>query len=154
MTAAEADDRGRGPIAEYIIQIHGANLLPDDRRFGIFWMGYEQLATAFNMDGAFNDVSLTLMPGPRTSVIKRLDDLTKPYGARGASGRKEHVSHHYISDEIRQLRSMGLIAPTIFFSVAAFLLNVVLTRLISVQREQIAALKAFGYTRLQIGLHY
>ena len=140
---------------EYIIQIHGANLLPDDRRFGIFWMDYEQLATAFNLDGAFNDVALTLMRGAsEPEVIERLDNLTRPYGARGANGRKDHVSHQYISDEIRQLRSMGLIAPSIFFSVAAFLLNVVLTRLIGVQREQIAALKAFGYTRLQIGLHY
>lgn len=140
---------------EYIIQIHGANLLPDDRRFGIFWMGYEQLASAFNLDGAFNDVAITLSRGAsEPEVIQRLDDLTKPYGGRGASGREDHVSHRYISDEIRQLRSLGLIAPSIFFSVAAFLLNVVLTRLIGVQREQIAALKAFGYTKLQVGLHY
>lgn len=140
---------------EYIIQIHGSNLLPDDRRFGVFWMGYEQLAAAFNMDGAFNDVSLTLSrDAAQAEVIQRLDTLTRPYGARGAGGREDHLSHRYISDEIRQLRSMGLIAPTIFFFVASFLLNVVLTRLISVQREQIAALKAFGYTRWQIGLHY
>jgi putative ABC transport system permease protein len=140
---------------EYIIQIHGANLLPDDERFGIFWMGYEQLAAAFNMDGAFNDLALTLTRGAsEAEVIQRLDDLTRPYGARGANGRKDHVSHQYISDEIRQLRNMGLIAPSIFFSVAVFLLNVVMTRQIGVQREQIAALKAFGYTKLQIGLHY
>ena len=140
---------------EYIIQIRGINALPDNRRFGIFWMGYKQLATAFNMDGAFNDVSLTLLrSASEAEVIKRLDDLTAPYGARGAGGRNEHVSHRYISDEIKQLRSMGLIAPIIFFSVAAFLLNVVLTRLIGVQREQIATLKAFGYTKWEIGLHY
>jgi putative ABC transport system permease protein len=140
---------------EYIIQIHGTNLLPDDRRFGIFWMGYEQLATAFNMDGAFNDITLTLMRGAsEPQVIKQLDDLTRPYGARGANGRNNHVSHQYISDEIRQLRNMGMIAPCIFLAVAAFLLNVVLTRLIGVQREQIAALKAFGYTRREVGLHY
>lgn len=140
---------------EYVIQIHGSNLLPDDRRFGIFWMGYEQLATAFDLDGAFNNVVLTLSRGAfERSVIRAMDELTKRYGGRGASGREDHVSHRYISDEIRQLRSMGLIAPTIFFSVAAFLLNFVMTRLIGVQREQIAALKAFGYGRLQIGLHY
>jgi putative ABC transport system permease protein len=140
---------------EYVIQIHGSNLLPDDERFGIFWMGYEQLAAAFNLEGAFNDIAITLTPNAsEPEVIERLDDLTKPYGGRGAGSREEHVSHRYISDEIRQLRSMGLIAPSIFFSVAAFLLNVVLTRLISVQREQIAALKAFGYTRWQVGLHY
>ena len=140
---------------EYIIQIHGSNLLPDDRRFGIFWMGYDELAAAFNLDGAFNNLALTLSRGAlEPEVIRRLDDLTKRYGGRGASGREDQVSHRYISDEIRQLRSLGLIAPTIFFSVAAFLLNVVMTRLIGVQREQIAALKAFGYTKLQIGLHY
>jgi putative ABC transport system permease protein len=140
---------------EYVIQIHGSNLLPDDHRFGIFWMGYEQLAAAFDLDGSFNNVALTLGRGAlEPEVIRTLDDLTKRYGGRGAAGREDHVSHRYISDEIRQLRSLGLIAPTIFFSVAAFLLNVVMTRLIGVQREQIAALKAFGYTKRQIGMHY
>ena len=140
---------------EYVIQIHGANLLPDDRRFGVFWMSYEQLAAAFDMDGAFNDVALTLTRGAsEEAVIERLDDLLRRYGSRGATSRENHVSHRYISDEIRQLRSMGLIAPSIFFSVSAFLLNVVMTRLIGVQREQIAAIKAFGYTNLQVGWHY
>ncbi len=140
---------------EYVIQIHGSNLLPDDRRFGIFWMGYEQLASAFNLDGAFNNVAVTLRRGAQEAeVIQRLDDLSKSYGGRGASDREDNVSHRYVSDEIRQLRSLGLIAPSIFFSVAAFLLNVVMTRLIGIQREQIAALKAFGYGRLQVGLHY
>jgi putative ABC transport system permease protein len=140
---------------EYIIQIHGANLLPDDRRFGVFWMSYEQLAAAFDMDGAFNNVALTLTRGAsEQTVIQRLDDLLRRYGSRGATGRDNHVSHRYISDEIQQLRSMGLIAPSIFFSVSAFLLNVVMTRLIGVQREQIAAIKAFGYTNLQVGWHY
>ena len=74
---------------EYIIQIQGINALPDNRRFGIFWMGYKQLATAFNMDGAFNDVSLTLMRGAsEPEVIQRLDDLTAPYGAAGPTAAR------------------------------------------------------------------
>ena len=36
---------------------------------------------------------------------------------------------------------MGTIIPSIFLSVAAFLLNVVLSRIIALQRDQIAALK-------------
>ena len=59
-----------------------------------------------------------------------------------------------LESDIQGLRTAGLIAPTIFLCVAAFLLNVVLTRLTSLQREQIAALKAFGYTNLQIAWHY
>ena len=140
---------------EYIIQIQTGGLLPDSRRFGVFWMSHEQLAAAFNMDGAFNDVSLTLMRGAsQPEVMKQLDDLTEIYGATGSYNRRDHISHHYVTEEIRQLRSMGIIAPTIFLSVAAFLLNVVLSRLITTQREEIAALKAFGYTKLQIRIHF
>src|SRR5262249_23573435 len=84
----------------------------------------------------------------------RLNRLTAPYGGDGAYGRYEQVSNRYLTDEIKQLQAQGVIAPIIFLSVAAFLLNVVLSRLIATQREQIAALKAFGYTHLEVGLHY
>lgn len=140
---------------EYIIQIPAGSLMPDDKRFGIFWMGYEGLAAALNMDGAFNDITLRLMPGAsEPDVIRQLDLLTEPYGGTGAFGRSDHVSHSYITDEIRQLRSMGMIGPAIFLSVAAFLMNIVLTRLIATQREQIAAMKAFGLMRSEIRNHY
>jgi len=49
---------------------------------------------------------------------------------------------------------MAYMVPAIFLGVAVFLLNVVISRMIRTQREQIAALKAFGYGRWQIGAHY
>ena len=140
---------------EYIIQIQGGNFLPDNRRFGVFWIDQRQLEAAYDMEGAFNNVTLTLMRGAsEEDVIDRLDELIEPYGGVGAYGRTSHVSHQYISDEIRQLKSMAMIAPAIFLCVAAFLLNVVVSRLIGTQREQIAALKAFGYSKWQVGWHY
>lgn len=140
---------------EYIIQIQSGGLIPDDRRFGVLWMGYKELGSAFNMYGAFNDVSLSLMAGASESeVLRRLDLLTEPYGGLGAYGREDQVSHRYLSDEMSGLRTMGTIAPTIFLGVAAFLLNAVLARIIATQREEIAMLKAFGYSNLQVGMHY
>jgi putative ABC transport system permease protein len=44
--------------------------------------------------------------------------------------------------------------PVIFLSVAAFLLNVVLSRLVATQREEIATLKAFGYGNWTIARHF
>ncbi len=140
---------------EYVYQIRPGDILPDDKRFGVFWMSERELAPAFDLEGAFNDISLVLMPGAsEAEVIRQLDDLTAPYGGLGAYGRADHPSHQFVSNEIRELRGMTVIAPTIFLLVAAFLLNVVLTRLIATQREQIAALKAFGYSNLQVGWHY
>src|SRR5262245_36231520 len=121
---------------EYIFQIRPGDLLPDEKRFGVFWMVYTDLAAAFDMQGAFNDIALSLLPGAsEPEVLERLNKLTLPYGGDGAYGRADQVSNHYLSDEIKQLRATSLIGPTVFLSVAAFLLNVVLSRLISTQRE-------------------
>lgn len=140
---------------EYIYQIRPGDILPDDRRFGVFWMEERALAAGFDMQGAFNDLALKLAPGANESeIIRRLDLITDSYGGLGAYGRSEQISHKFVTNEIRELKTMAFIAPIIFLSVSAFLMNIVLTRLISTQREQIAALKAFGHTGFEIGGHY
>lgn len=140
---------------EYIAEMRGIESLPDPKRFGIFWMHEKELEAALDMDGAFNDVVISLMPGAvEAEVLERIDRLIETYGGAGSYGREDQLSHRWVSDEIKQLKGMGIIAPSIFLSVAAFLLNVVFTRLVNTQREQIAALKAFGYSRFEIGLHF
>lgn len=140
---------------EYILQIREGDIWPDEKRFGVFWMSQRQLASAYNMEGAFNDVTLTVMHGASLQeVIQRLDQLTERYGCIGAYDRSEQLSHRYLHYEIIGLRGMALISPSIFLSVAAFLLSVVIARIVAIQREQIAALKAFGYTNLEVGMHY
>ena len=140
---------------EYVFQIKPGDMLPDPKHFGILWMEHEALSTAYDMEGAFNDVAISLTRGTSVEeVIRRIDILLEPYGCLGAFARKDQLSHLLLESDIQGLRAAGLIAPTIFLCVAAFLLNVVLTRLTSLQREQIAALKAFGYTNFQIAWHY
>lgn len=140
---------------EYVFQIKPGDMLPDPQHFGILWMEHEALSNAYDMDGAFNDVTFSLQRGASVDeVIYRVDLLLDRYGGLGAYARKDQLSHLLLESDIQGLRTVGLIAPTIFLCVAAFLLNVVLTRLTTLQREQIAALKAFGYSNLQIGWHY
>jgi putative ABC transport system permease protein len=140
---------------EYVYTIRLGSLVPDDKRFGVFWMGHEALASAFNMEGGFNDVCLDLSPdASEQEAIERLDELIEPYGGFGSHGRRDQISNRFLSDEIRQLQRMGTLVPSIFLAVAAFLLNVVLSRIIALQRDQIAALKAFGYSNFAVGMHY
>lgn len=146
---------GIGLSPEYIYAVQPGQFLPDDRRFGILWMPYRQMAAAFNMEGAFNDASLTLRPGASArDVVSQVDRLTKPYGNRGAYLRDEQPSHRRVQDEMLQLRSMAVVMPAIFLAVTAFLFNLVFSRIVHRQQEQIATLRAFGYTRTVIGLHY
>lgn len=141
---------------EYVYEVRGAGeLYPDNKRFGIIWMGRNALGKAYDLDGAFNNVSLALSPTAKEiEVITQLDRLLAKYGGLGAYGREDQVSHQILSDEIKGLEIMATTFPSIFLGIAAFLLNVVLSRLVSTQREQIAVLKAFGYDNLTVGLHY
>jgi len=140
---------------EYIYQIAPGAMFPDYQRYGVLWMARKPLATAYDMDGAFNDVTLTLSKGSSPQdIIDRLDELLKPYGGIGAYARKDQLSNRFLSEELKQQKTIATVFPVIFLGVAAFLLNVVISRLISLQREQIATLKAFGYSNFAVGLHY
>ena len=140
---------------EFVLQVQAGETLPDDQRYGIFWMSRRQLEAAFDMDGAFNDLTVRLLRGAsEKDVIDRLDKILKPYGAPGAYGRELQVSARFLADEIRGLKATGMVAPAIFMAVSAFLLNIVLTRRITTHRSVIAALKAFGYTNFEIASHY
>jgi putative ABC transport system permease protein len=151
----ELDIVGIALSPEYIYSIRPGELIPDDARFGVFWMHGRGLAAAFNMEGGFNNLALTLLPGAsERDVITRVDALLARYGGFGAIPRALQTSHWYLDNELAQLQSVGLVLPVVFLLVAAFLLNVVLTRIVSVQREQIAALKALGYTNGEIAAHY
>ncbi len=140
---------------EFIFQIRPGGAFPDFARFGVMWMGYQALSAANGMKGSFNDATLKLAGGANPEdVIAALDDVTRPYGGLGAYGRKDQVSHFYLSEEFKQLDRMGVIFPVIFLGVSAFLLNIVVNRLVNTQREQIAVLKAFGYDNSSIAAHY
>ncbi|HEY6012176.1 MAG TPA: FtsX-like permease family protein, partial [Nitrospirota bacterium] len=140
---------------EFVLQVRPGGISPDFKRYGILWMSRKALGTAYDMDGAFNDVVLTLSPGAKADdVINRLDAVLDRYGGIGAYDRKDQMSNRFLNEEFRQLQRFAEIFPAIFIGVAAFLLNVVISRIVSTQREQIAALKAVGYSNAQVGVHY
>lgn len=140
---------------EHVYSVRPGELLPDDRRFGVLWMHYDELAAAFDMDGAFNDVSVAYAPGAvEIEVLRGIDRLLAPYGGIDAYGRDRQASHRFLENELIQLRTMALLPPMIFLSVTAFLLHVVMSRLVAIQREPIAAMRAFGYTRWEVAAHF
>lgn len=140
---------------EYIYELPPGGMLPDNLRFGVFWMRRPALAAAFDLEGAFNSVSLRLLRAASSAeVIRRVDLLLTPYGGLGAYNRNDQLSHRFISDELRQIRITSTLFPSVFFGVAAFLLHMVFSRLVNLQRAEIGLLKAFGYSNRAIGAHY
>ncbi len=140
---------------EYVYALGPGDLMPDDRRFGVLWMNEESLASLFDLDGAFNSLSLRLLRGTSEApVIDEVDRILGPYGGTGAYARRDQVSHAFLDSELTQLAAMSRIIPPIFLFVSAFLINMILSRLIALEREQIGLLKALGYRAVAIAWHY
>ena len=140
---------------EFVYAIAPGALTSDDERYGIGWMGREALEAAYDLNGAFNDVSLTLLRGTQPeTVIQRLDRLLDRYGGTGAFARADQISNWFLMNELDQLEIVSSLLPAIFLAVAAFLTNMVLARLIAIERSEIGLMKAFGYSNLEVGWHY
>jgi len=175
VSAAFADTRGLRPGARLSVLINGKRCtlqitgialspefifaglqgVPGMRGFGVFWVPRDALAAAYDMDGAFNRVAVKLATGAsEDAVLDALSAQLTRYGGCEAHGRKDQASHAILDSEIKQQRVLGTSLQSIFLGVAAFLLNVVVSRRVATSCEQIAALKALGYPNLTIDVHY
>lgn len=146
---------GLGMAPNFIWALAPGDIMPDEQRFGILWMGRKALEAATDRKEAINTLAIRLERGaPQAEVIRRLDRLLAPYGSTGAYGRDDHPSHKFLDNELMQLDAMTRVIPPIFLVVAAFLVFIVLGRMIRTEREQIGLIKAFGYSDWAIGWHY
>lgn len=140
---------------EYVFAIRPGALSDDPKRYAVLWMDRTAVASAYGLDGAFNEVSARLEPGASSAAVcSAFDRILEPYGGNGAIPRKDQLSHRVLSQELGQLQTLATMVPLVFLGVAAFLLNLVLARLIRLQRPEIATLKAVGYGNRAIGWHY
>ncbi|WP_135501361.1 ABC transporter permease [Roseovarius aestuariivivens] len=140
---------------EFIYTIGPGALMPDNETFGVLWMPEIAVEAAFDMDGAFNSLAVKLNRGMSSDdVIDRLDNLLEPYGGVGAYDRELQISNSFIESELAQLKTSALILPPIFYAISAFLVSMVISRIVALERSEIGLLKAIGYSDGEICLHY
>lgn len=140
---------------EFVYALGPGDLVPDDRRYAVFWMAKRELEAITDREGAFNTLSVLLLRHARPEpVIQQVDRLLQPFGGTGAYKRRDQLSHAFLDSELDQLAAMARVIPPVFLFVSAFLINMILSRLVALEREQIGLLKALGYTNWTIALHY
>src|SRR5690606_22453011 len=109
----------------------------------------------YDLEGAFNNAVFRLPPGADVDAIKgAVDRILEPYGSAGAYDRDRMPSDRFLTEELSQLATMAAFLPTFFIVIAAFLVNIALTRIIAAERSNIGLLKAFGYSNRAVAVHY
>ncbi|MEM9902393.1 MAG: ABC transporter permease [Pseudomonadota bacterium] len=146
---------GLAQSPEFIFTTAPGELVPDDARFGVIWMSSSALSAAYDLDGAFNEALIGLSrTADKAAVLAAVDRQLAAYGATGAYGREDHLSDLFITQEVEGLQATNQSVPPIFLAVAAFLLYIVIGRMVESEREEIGLMKAFGYTNWEVGAHY
>lgn len=140
---------------EYIYTIGPGQMMPDNRNMGVIWMRERTLAAAYDMTGAFNSLSLKLLPGASAeAVIDHLEPILEPFGNNGAHGREDQISHAFLDGEITQLKTLAYVLPPVFMGITVFLVNMVIGRIVALERSEIGLMKAVGYSNMTVCLHY
>ena len=146
---------GLAQSPEFLYTTAPGELVPDDARFGVIWMSNAALAAAYDMGGAFNEALLSLSRGANeAAVLDAVDRILDPYGGLGAYPLADQTSNRFVTEEISGLEAAAVGVPPIFLAVAAFLLYIVISRMVQSEREEIGLMKAFGYTNTEVGAHY
>lgn len=147
---------GLGLSPEYVYMIRGVQeLIPSPERFGIFWVPQEFAETALNMQESFNNIVGEVdEPEALDEIFDSADKLLKSYGIFAKTKKEHQISNRFLSDEIKGLGVSAKITPTLFLGIAALILLVLLNRMVRMERTQIGLLRAYGYSRFSVGLHY
>ncbi len=146
---------GLAQSPEFLYTTAPGEMIPDDARFGVIWMSRSALAAAYDMDGAFNEALLSLSRGANeAAVLAAVDRILDPLRRhRGLSAGGPDLER-FVTEEIGGLEASAAGVPPIFLAVAAFLLYIVINRMVQSEREEIGLMKAFGYTNAEVGAHY
>ncbi|MHC4957486.1 MAG: ABC transporter permease [Planctomycetota bacterium] len=141
---------------EYVYLIRGgSDILPDPKGFTVLWMSTTFAEAVFDFKDACNEFSAALDRDARSrDVILELDRHLDRYGAIGAYDRDDQISVRMVNDEIEGLKGTATFVPAVFLGVAAFVLRILMGRLVRTQRGQVALLRAFGYTTREIVAHF
>ena len=140
---------------EYVMSVAAGEITPDPARFAVFWMRRRALAPLLDLDGAFDEATVRVARGAdEITVARRIERILEPWGANGVTTLARQPSNFMLEGELSQLKGLATVVPFLFLGVSAFLLHVVLSRILHLQRGQIATLRALGYSSREVGLHY
>ena len=148
---------GTAISSEHVYIAPPGSLMATPGDYGIFYIKRRFAEDKFGFNGACNDMAgLLTRAGKRKSalVLEELNQALDPYGVFSVTPRSRQFSNLTLTAEMGGLKTTATALPIIFLSVAALVLNVLMTRMAEQQRMIVGTLKALGYENGQLFSHY
>lgn len=125
--------------------------------YSIFSLAFTDIASLQRLTGKnyYNEILFDLKDNVEFEDVK--NDIKREienYGLINLYPQDDQISDTMIDGEIDEQRSLMIVMPIIFLSVAILVMGIMVKRIIEQQRMQIGILKSFGYSDFQVGFHY
>lgn len=148
---------GTAISSEFVYLMPPGSIAPQPADYGAFYVPRPLAEEIMGFEGACNSLVGVLTPEARRQPRPVLDELSRrlhPYGVFAATPLAQQASNLALTSELSGLGTMAMMLPLVFLSVAALVLNVLMTRLAEQQRSVVGTLKALGYHNRRIMGHF
>jgi putative ABC transport system permease protein len=124
--------------------------------FGVFYFPMEQARSLLDHpSGSYNEFAFTLHDYTiLDTTLAQIKELLSPYSVEEVTTRDNQISKSILELDIRQFHNFALFFPILFFTIAAFSIYMILSRMVRIQKPIIGLMRAIGYSSRDILFHY
>lgn len=139
---------------EYIWIVEEGSFFVSPRTLGVAYVPYEALES-FGHQGEINEVHFTIYDeSRREEILNRAKQIFEPYGIKNSYTREEQPSNQALQLDLEGFRELAIMVPGFILFISIFAVYVLLVRLINEQTHNIGVLRALGFSKRTILLHY
>jgi len=155
-------------------------IIPSPRNFGVLFLPEPEVEALLGMEGLYNEINIRVDENvDRGYVLGEARNVLRKYGIEGLTSRddtsttlsrrsdiyngvrtaylierEDQPSYRLLEQDLEGLQSYAVFFSFLFLGMAALTIYVLLNRLIAGQRVQIGLLRALGYGKAAVMVHY
>ncbi|MCE5322683.1 ABC transporter permease [bacterium] len=141
---------------EYIYVVRSSeDSFSNSRTFGVMWARTATVDELFGTDGSINDVQVLMAPdGNRRTAMRIAERIMQPYGADEVVTREKQPSVEFLRLDLQGMQTLAVFFPILFLTISSLSIYNMLGRMVHAQRGQIGFLRAVGFSKSAIAVHY
>ncbi len=146
---------GKACSPEYVLIYERTSVLTSPKDYGIIFVPYKVMERITGLRGRVTEIHVKVYPGYDVNEIKnRIEEILRPYGIIDEYKREDQPSYKLLRMDLQGFRSTAFMFPALLFTISLLAVYILLSRIVLEQTRVIATLRAIGYSKRSVLLHY
>ena len=140
---------------EYVLIAERKNTMVSPKDFGIIFVPYKTMERITGLKGKITEVHVTAYSKDKIDeILNKVKKMFEPYGLKNFYKRKDQPSYKLLRMDLEGFKHIALMFPGMLLLIAVLAVYILLSRVVMEQTGIIAVLRALGYSKRSIILHY